>query len=106
MANHRLATYRGPLGVNVMDSEQIKLISETRILQKVNRLHREAFADKYPGQVEHCLRLVMERLQVGLDKRDGVDIANPATWRLNTLEINELAQAAHQLNQIRRDFLK
>jgi len=89
-----------------MDSEQIKLISETRILQKVNRLHREAFADKYPGQVEHCLRLVMERLQVGLDKRDGVDIANPATWRLSTLEINELAQAAHQLNQIRRDFLK
>jgi len=106
LENYELASHRGPLGVNVMDSEQIKLISETRILQKVNRLHREAFADKYPGQVEHCLRLVMERLQVGLDKRDGVDIANPATWRLSTLEINELAQAAHQLNQIRRDFLK
>jgi len=88
------------------DAAAARQVQDVKILQKVNRLHREAFADKYPGQVEHCLRLVMERLQVGLDKRDGVDIANPATWRLSTLEINELAQAAHQLNQIRRDFLK
>ena len=79
-------------------------IADVKILQKVNSAHREAFSEKYPGQVEHCLRLVMERLQVGLDKRDGVDIANPATWRLSTLEINDLADAAHRLNEIRKGF--
>jgi hypothetical protein len=78
--------------------------AEIKILQKVNRLHRDAFAERYPAQVEHCLRLVMERLQAGLDKRDGVDIANPDTWRLSTQELAELAQCAHNLNEIRRAF--
>ena len=79
-------------------------IQDVRILQKVNRIHREAFAEKYPGQVEHCLRLVMERLQLGLDKRDGVDPARPDTWRLSTQELADLTQAAYQLDQIRRGF--
>jgi len=87
-----------------MDQEQIKLISETRILQKVNRVHREAFAEKFPGQVEHCLRLVMERLQAGLDKRDGVDPSRPDTWRMSTVEIADLADAAELLNRIRQGF--
>lgn len=79
-------------------------VQDVKILQKVNAAHREAFVEKFPGQVEHCLRLTMERLQVGLDKRDGVDIAKPTTWRLNTVEIMELAQAAHYLNEIRKGF--
>jgi hypothetical protein len=47
-------------------------VTETLILQKINASHRVAFAEKYPGQVEHILRLLTERLQAGLDKRDGV----------------------------------
>ena len=81
-----------------------RAIADVKILQKVNAVHREAFGVKYPGQVEHCLRLVMERLQAGLDKRDGVDVADPATWRMSTVELLDLTHAAHLLNEIRRHF--
>lgn len=78
--------------------------ADTKILQKVNAVHREGFSAKYPGQVEHCLRLVMERLQAGLDKRDGCDVTDPATWRMSTVELQELAHTAHLLNEIRKGF--
>lgn len=78
--------------------------AEVKILQKVNAAHRDAFQFKYPGQVEHCLRLVMERLQLGLDKRTGVDPAHPATWRMSTRELADLAQCAQALDHIRRGF--
>ena len=78
--------------------------AEVRIMQKVNAVNREAFAVKYPGQVEHCLRLVMERLQAGLDKRGAVDIARPDTWVLPPVEIADLARAAHYLHTIRNDL--
>lgn len=84
--------------------DQTQLVADVKILQKVNATHREAFIAKYPGQVEHCLRLTMERLQAGLDKRAGCDIANPETWRMSTLELQELAHTAYLLNEIRRGF--
>lgn len=87
-----------------LNADQERLVQDTRILQKVNSSLREGFAQKYPGQVEHCLRLVMERLQAGLDKRAGCDVADPATWRMSTLELRDLAETAHQLNSIRRGF--
>lgn len=77
---------------------------DVKILQKVNAHHRDAFATKYPGQVEHCLRLTMERLQAGLDKRDGCDITDPNTWRMSTLELKDLADTAYRLNEIRKGF--
>ena len=82
----------------------LRQATDTRILQKVNAAHRDAFSIKYPGQVEHCLRLTMERLQAGLDKRDGCDISDPETWRMSTIELNELAETAYFLNQIRSGF--
>jgi len=82
----------------------LKQTQDVKIMQKVNAVNRDAFLIKYPGQVEHCLRLVMERLQAGLDKRDGVDINNPDTWRMSTLELRDLVEAAHALNEIRRGF--
>ena len=85
-----------------MDAD--RQVTETRILQKVNRAHREAFGVKYPGQVEHCLRLTMERLQLGLDKRAGSDPANADTWRLTSGELLDLATTAYYLDQIRRQF--
>ena len=103
MEDYELATHRGSLGVDVMMTNE-RQIQDVKIMQKVNRVNREAFLEKFPGQVEHCLRLTMERLQAGLDKRDGVDIGNPATWRMNTQELNELANIAHKLNQIRQGF--
>lgn len=92
------------MGLNVTHSQQAaQQVADVKILQKVNAAHREAFADRYPGQVEHCLRLTMERLQAGLDKRGSVDIANPDTWLLKPDEIKHLAEAAHLLNSIRNE---
>lgn len=75
--------------------------ADTKIMQKVNAAHRESFASKFPGQLEHILRLTAERLQAGLDKRDGVDVNRPATWRLNTTEIAELSEALYHIYQVR-----
>jgi hypothetical protein len=77
---------------------------DVKILQKVGAAHREAFLHKYPGQVEHCLRLTMERLQAGLDKRGDVVVDNPETWRMTTIELQELAHTAYLLNEIRKGF--
>jgi hypothetical protein len=74
---------------------------DTRILQKVNGAHREAFVEKFPGQLEHILRLITERLHLGLDKRDGVRVNDPDTWILTSEEICSLAAAMNQINQIR-----
>jgi len=81
-----------------------QLIADTKILQKVNAAHRDAFSSKFPGQVEHCLRLVTERLQAGLDKRDGVVIDNSNTWKLSSAELADLAEAAKHLHDIRKDL--
>ena len=76
-------------------------VLDTRILQKVNGAHREAFLEKFPGQCEHILRLITERLHLGLDKRQGVIVANPDTWILTADEIAQLAVAMKQVNEIR-----
>lgn len=81
-----------------------QLIADTKILQKVNAAHRDAFSQKYPGQIEHCLRLVVERLQAGLDKRDGIALDNPASWKLSPAELADLAEAAKYLHDIRNDL--
>ena len=81
-----------------------KQVLETRILQKVNGAHREAFAEKFPGQCEHILRLITERLHLGLDKRDGVNVQNPDTWILTSEEILCLAQAMKAVNEIRQSL--
>jgi hypothetical protein len=78
-----------------------KQVLDTRILQKVNGAHREAFQEKFPGQTEHILRLITERLHLGLDKRDGVRVTEPDTWILTAGEIRELAQAMYYINEIR-----
>jgi hypothetical protein len=76
-------------------------VLDTRILQKVNGAHREAFLEKFPGQTEHILRLITERLHLGLDKRDGVRVNDPNTWILGADEIAQLASAMKHVNDIR-----
>ena len=74
-------------------AQEAAKVSDTLILQKINATHRVAFAEKFPGQLEHILRLLTERLQAGLDKRDGVDIADPNTWRMHPSELAAMSQA-------------
>jgi hypothetical protein len=74
------------------------------ILQKVGAVQREAFREKFPGQLEHCLRLTAERLQAVLTKRADTDPAQPATWSASPREIADLAIALNYLHDIQRNL--
>jgi hypothetical protein len=66
-----------------------------------DRTQRNTFAEKYPGQAEHILRLITEKLHTGLDKRDGDNDPNhQATWKLTSGEIADLAEAMWHLHQV------
>jgi hypothetical protein len=64
-------------------------VQDTKIQQKLGAAHREAFQQKFPGQVEHCMRLVAERLQTGLRKDSDMQLsdcsAKDLTWALLNL---------------------
>ena len=64
-------------------------VQDTRIQQKLGAAHREAFQQKFPGQVEHCMRLIAERLQTGLRKDSDLQIsdcsAKDLSWALLNL---------------------
>jgi hypothetical protein len=80
--------------------EQARAAQDTKILQKVNAAHREAFHAKFPGQVEHCLRLTAERLQSVLAKTDATDLGRPETWRASPQEIADLSLALMHLQTV------
>ena len=63
-----------------------------------------AFQEKFPGQCEHILRLLSERLQTGLDKRDGVLVDQPDTWRMTTTQLLELSQAIEAIYYVHKDL--
>jgi hypothetical protein len=64
-------------------------VAETLIAQKVGATHRAAFREKFPGQIEHCMRLIAERLQKGLAKDAEVGLsdcsAKDLSWALLNL---------------------
>ena len=68
-------------------------VEEVKIQQKLGAAHRAAFREKFPGQVEHCMRLIAERLQRGLAKDAEVGLsdcsAKDLSWALlNLYEIH------------------
>ena len=69
------------------DQEQQR-IQDTRIAQKVMAAHREAFKEKFPGQVEHCMRLIAERLQLGLRKDSDLQISDGSAKDLSWALLN------------------
>ena len=69
-------------------------VQETIIQQKLGATHRAAFREKFPGQIEHCMRLIAERLQKGLAKDAEVGLsdcsAKDLSWALvNLYEIHQ-----------------
>lgn len=88
----------------IRQAQEAAKYNDTLILQKVNASHRIAFADKYPNQVEHILRLITERLQLGLTKLEATDLQNPDTWILSCDEIQSLAEAMFYVHQVRQDL--
>jgi len=88
----------------IRQAQQDAKVKDTLILQKINASHRVAFADKFPGQLEHILRLLTERLQAGLDKRDGVLIEDVSTWKLSPTELKDLSQSLEAIYFVRKDL--
>lgn len=70
---------------------------DAQILSKLSAAHSLQFRQRFPGQVEHCQRLIAERLQQGL-RKDAVDIM-PAE------DIRDLTAALHTLADLQRNYL-
>jgi len=69
---------------------------DAKIAQKVMTAHREAFVLKFPGQCEHIMRLIAERLQLGLRKDQPIE--------LSASEIAHLSSALNSIYQIHTDL--
>jgi len=83
----------------INQAQQERITRDTLIMQKVNAAHREAFKTRFPGQVEHCMRLTAERLQAILTKKP-TDLADPDTWTSTADEIAKLSEALWHLSVI------
>ena len=88
----------------IHNAVETRRADDTKIMQKVNAVNREAFTQRFPGQMEHHMRLVSERLQWCLSKPDGTDLMRPDTWLASPDDIFALSQALRCLNEIRRDW--
>lgn len=84
-------------------AQQERMARDTLILQKVNHAHREAFIQKFPGQCEHILRLIAERLQAVMTNKPSV-LSDPETWTATAVEIAALADALASVYQIHKDI--
>jgi hypothetical protein len=79
-------------------------VDETKIMQKVNAVNREAFTLRFPGHIEHSMRLISERLQNCLVKPHTMDLSAPDTWPATPAEIESLAAALWSLEQTRLNW--
>ena len=84
-------------------TKEENLVKETIILQKVNKVQRLAFKDRFPGQIEHCMRLTTERLQAILSNKP-VDLSKPETWDCTAKEIHDLSHGLYYLTIISQHY--
>ena len=67
-------------------------LQDSAIYDKMSKPKVDQFEERMPSQVTHCLRLVLERLQLGMDKRSRIQITND--------EVAQLSRAALDLYNI------
>ena len=79
------------------------MVQETKILQKVNKVHREAFKERFPGQIEHCMRLTAERLQALLTDKPK-DLTDTGTWSGKPDEILALSHGLYYLSIMNQHY--
>lgn len=84
-------------------AQQERMVNDTKILQKVNGLHREAFKTRFPGQIEHCMRLTAERLQALLTKKPS-DLTDTKTWSGSPDEILALSHGLYYLSIMNQHY--
>jgi len=82
---------------------QERQVKDTIILQKVNKAHRDAFKTRFPGQIEHCMRLTAERLQAILTNKPS-DLSDPETWKCTAQEIHDLSHGLYYLSIINQHY--
>jgi hypothetical protein len=87
----------------IHQAQQERMTRDTLIMQKVNSAHRDAFTKRFPGQIEHCMRLTAERLQAILTKKPA-DLADPATWNCTAEEIRDLTVALDKLAHLNHAY--
>lgn len=87
----------------IHQAQQERIVRDTLIMQKVNGAHRDAFLKRFPGQIEHCMRLTAERLQAILTKKP-TDLADPATWNCSAEEIRDLTVALDKLAHLHHAY--
>jgi hypothetical protein len=87
----------------IQQAQQERMVRDTLIMQKVNHAHREAFKNRFPGQIEHILRLTAERLHNVLLKKPD-DLGDPETWTATAGEIRDLSEALYFLVEINKVF--
>lgn len=80
-----------------------KIVRDVIILQKVNKAHRDAFKEKFPGQLEHCMRLTAERLQALLTKKPS-DLTDVDTWTGKPDEILALSHGLYYLSIMNQHY--
>ena len=88
----------------IHNAQQARAADETKIMQKVNAVNREAFTQRFPNQIEHHMRLISERLQACLTKPPTFVMDQPLTWPATADEIFALSHALKNLNEVRRDW--
>jgi hypothetical protein len=88
----------------IHNARESRAVDDTRILQKVNAVNREAFTQRFPNQIEHHMRLISERLQGCLTKPQTFVMDQPLTWPATADEIFALSHALKNLNEVRRDW--
>lgn len=82
---------------------QERQVHDTLIMQKVNQAHREAFKTRFPGQVEHCMRLTAERLQALLTKKPS-DLTDVGTWSGTPDELLALSHSLYYLSIMNQHY--
>jgi len=88
----------------IHNAVETRRADETKIMQKVNAANREAFTQRFPGQIEHTMRLINERLMNCLNKPAGIDLSNPATWPAAPDEIFALSHALRNMEEVRQGW--
>jgi len=77
-----------PRSTEIDQALELRRVQDTKIAQKVMAAHREAFKEKFPHQIEHCMRLIAERLQHGLRKDSDMQISDSAAKDLSWALLN------------------
>jgi hypothetical protein len=96
--DNRPIDWRDQVIATAREQADARRVQDTMIAQKVGAAHRAAFHEKFPGQVEHCMRLIAERLQKGL--------AKDAEVGLSDCSAKDLSWALRNLYQIHQDLTR